>query len=394
MLSAAIIQTLCLANGLNGRGLRPLFFGPPGGGKTAAVESLARAMEALLIPLIASIREPADFLGIPIQDGKGNLVYGAPQWVKEANAAAEKGQIVIVFLDELTTCPLAVQHATLRMLNEGQVGETKLHPNVVFVAAANPPDVAQGHRLTPAMANRWMHLDWPTPTAESWAQGVVSGWGTTRNVKSATEVAAIFDERQKREFPKVAGLVTAFLKRKPSYMHKMPAITSDQASGAWPSHRTWELAMYALTAARAANLGEAVEDMFLEGCVGQAAARELRAFEASFDLPDPAELLRASDPKRVWTYDPSRPDQTVTVIQACVTYVGQVGEKDKERGKLSDAVWRIIGDVSDDATDLAIVGARGMSDLGLSSSAVARTVMPKLGPSMIATGDLKIAGVR
>ena len=115
-ISTQTLQTLITTPGIGGRrGLRPLLWGKPGTGKTATLESLARAMGAVCITIIASISEPSDFLGLPIPDGKGGMSYASPAWAIEANRLATSGKLVIVFFDELTTCPPSVQAALLRV---------------------------------------------------------------------------------------------------------------------------------------------------------------------------------------------------------------------------------------------------------------------------------------
>ena len=51
----------------------------------------------------------------------------------------------------------------LRVVLERTVGDLRLPAAVRVVAAANPPDeAADGWELAPPLANRLVHLDWPT----------------------------------------------------------------------------------------------------------------------------------------------------------------------------------------------------------------------------------------
>ena len=92
-------------------------------------------MGAVCITIIASISEPSDFLGLPIPDGKGGMSYASPAWAIEANRLAADGKVVIVFFDELTTCPPSVQAAMLRVVHGGA---SILGPTVVTGAEINP----------------------------------------------------------------------------------------------------------------------------------------------------------------------------------------------------------------------------------------------------------------
>lgn len=388
MNTTKLLQTIICTPGLGGRrGLRALFWGKPGVGKTAHIEALARAMGALLITIIASIREPADFLGLPMPDGKGGVIYAAPGWARRANAAAEQGQIVIVFVDEITTCAPAVQAALLRVVNEGYVGEMKLHPNVVFIAAANPPEIAAGgYDLSPPMANRWMHLDWNDPTAAEWSEGILSGWADVLNVEPAVETVRRIETRFPVAEAKAMGLVTGFLRANSSKLIVLPDAGDPNASKAWPSLRTWELTIKALAGCEANGLTGVEADVMLEGTVGRGVAGELRQYQAQADLPDPDKLLDAKDPSKVWKHNPERPDITAAVLNSCAGLVTpRKADKRKERG---DALWGLIGSVVKDAADLAVTSGKAIARAGHNTSAIARKTMVKMGPVMQAMGDL------
>lgn len=382
------LQTILCAPGLSGRrGLRALFWGKPGVGKTAALEALASAMGALLITIIASIREPADFLGLPMPDGKGGVIYAAPAWARQANAAAEQGKLVIVFIDELTTCAPAVQAAMLRVVNEGWVGDLKLHPNVVFVAAANPPEIAAGgFDLAPPMANRWMHLDWDDPSAADWSEGILSDWAETLNVPSAEATIARIDARIDVTLAKAKGLVTGFLRANSQHLIKLPDMGDPNASRAWPSLRTWELAIKALAGAEANDLPESETDVLIEGCIGRGVAGELRQYQAEANLPDPDKLLDAKNPAKIWKHNPERPDITAAVLNSCA---GLVTPKDaRNRKARGEALWGIIGEVVKDAGDLAVTAGRAIAKAGHNTTPIARKVMVKMGPIMQAMGEI------
>ena len=64
--------------------------------------------------------------------------FAPPQWARRL-AAAGSG---LLFLDELTTAPPAVQAAMLRVVLERAVGDLALPREIRIVAAANPPGIA------------------------------------------------------------------------------------------------------------------------------------------------------------------------------------------------------------------------------------------------------------
>jgi len=80
-----------------------------------------------------------------------------PDWAVRL-VQAGKG---LLFLDELSTAPPAVQAALLRLVLERRVGALHLPPGVRIVAAANPrSSAADGWELSAPLANRFVHLQW------------------------------------------------------------------------------------------------------------------------------------------------------------------------------------------------------------------------------------------
>ena len=148
-----------------------LLWGAPGTGKTSAIRAMAGAMDLPCETVIASIREPSDFAGLPIVVG-GEVRFAPPAWARRL-AEAGRG---LLFLDELSTAPPAVQAALLRVVLERAVGDLTLPDEVAVVAAANPPEqAADGWDLSAPLANRLCHLAWQTePRAV--ADGLAGGW--------------------------------------------------------------------------------------------------------------------------------------------------------------------------------------------------------------------------
>ena len=85
--------------------------GRPGTGKTSFVGALGWVTGREVVTVIASIREPSDFAGLPVITKDDNVKFAPPSW---ATHLAELGK-GILFLDELSTAPPAVQAALLRV---------------------------------------------------------------------------------------------------------------------------------------------------------------------------------------------------------------------------------------------------------------------------------------
>ena len=99
-------------------GVPVILWGSPGTGKTSVVKALASSWQLPCEVVIASIHDPTDFSGLPIVT-RGSVSLAPPAW---ARRLADLGS-GILFLDELTTVPPAVQAALLRVVLERTVGD-------------------------------------------------------------------------------------------------------------------------------------------------------------------------------------------------------------------------------------------------------------------------------
>ena len=154
--------------------------GLPGIGKTAQVGQEVRKRDGILYVFQVSQRDPVDLTGamhpveVSYKDGVATVTrYSTPEWVHNLNVEAEAGRFVVVFLDEATTAAPMALNATLTLVQEHKAGEYKLHDDIRFVIAGNPPGTNSGvYDLTAAFANRIMHIEWTADVA-SWAEFIL-----------------------------------------------------------------------------------------------------------------------------------------------------------------------------------------------------------------------------
>lgn len=300
-----------------------LIWGGPGTGKTTFVNQLARKLGAHCETIIASIREPSDFAGLPVirQDG---VFLEPPAWARRL--ASLDGHMGILFIDEISTAPPAVQAALLRVINEGVVGDITLPPRVARMAAANPPEqAAGGWSLSAALANRFFHFDWTVDT-EVWTTGAMNDWDFDVE-------AYILPDGWETRIPMTRGLIASYIKARPAALYRLPEHESDMGK-AWPSPRTWDMAARAMAAMDAlGTVDDDVRSTVIAGAVGSAAAVEMLTWLRNLDLPDPEVLLENPSKYRV----PERHDKIYAILMSVVT--AALNNLTKERW---DAAWKIL----------------------------------------------------
>lgn len=278
-----------------------LLWGAPGIGKTSKLTQLADSWQRHIEVVSGAIREPTDFLGLPIED-HGKVTYSPPAWAQNL-AAATSG---LLFLDELTTAPPSVQKAMLRILQERVAGELRLPDSVAIVAAANPPEIAvDGWDLPAPLSNRMMHLDY-TLDVDSWLSGMTTGF------KAPTAVAPGLRADSPARKAKVAGSITGYLRNHREMVLDLPADAARAGRG-WPSPRSWDNAARVLSCTPEHR--DDLQMVVLTGCVGEGAAIEYMAWLAAADLYDPEDVL--NDPQIVdWD---SRPDRIFALTGSIVS---------------------------------------------------------------------------
>ena len=305
-----------------------LIWGAPGVGKSAAIQAWAKSRHLPCWTVIASLREPADFGGLPIigkeSDGSPSVTFAPPRFAVEA--AKEGG---VIFLDELTTAPPAVQAALLRAVVDKAFGDLQLDPDkVTLVAAANPPgEAAGGWDLAAPLANRFTHHTY-TLSATDWTDSFPAYWDAPPPLSFAGRGVSPASWTQAR------ALVSGFIRARPALLLALPP-SETQRGQAWPSPRTWDFAsrIIAAVADESEPSGQGfggasfpVDDLLplLSGCVGEGPAVELCQFVREMDLPHPEDLLR----KPGSYVHPKRGDQAYAILSAVSqAAIGNLTEK-------------------------------------------------------------------
>ncbi|MGY2115767.1 AAA family ATPase [Nocardia gipuzkoensis] len=323
-----------------------LLWGEPGIGKTAALTQLAADLDLPLTTVIASVHEPSDFSGLPIigdDPAENGVPMAPPDWAVRL-VRAGRG---LLFLDELSTAPPAVQAALLRLVLERRIGNIQLPHGVRIVAAANPrSSAADGWELSPPLANRFVHLQW-THDHDVVVRGLGGTWPHATLPRLAPEKlseAVAFARRA----------VCVLLAARPALVHQLPSAET-RRGGPWPSPRSWEMTLRLIAFATAAGSSREVLSLLVRGTVGDGPGFELLAGLDRMDLPDPEALL--ADPAGAAL--PERGDLRQAVLDGVVAAVRKRPEKSRW-----DAAWALlVKALETGAPDLIVVPATTLATL-------------------------------
>ncbi|MER5965310.1 MoxR family ATPase [Streptomyces sp. NPDC002057] len=323
-----------------------LLWGEPGIGKTAALTQLAESLDLPLTTVIASVHEPSDFAGLPVvgdDPAEQGVPMAPPDWAVRL-VRAGRG---LLFLDELSTAPPAVQAALLRLVLERRIGALRLPSGVRIVAAANPRgSAADGWELSPPLANRFVHLRW-THDHDVVVRGLGGTW-------PRATLPHLDPERLPQAVEYARRAVCGLLSVRPKLVHQLPNGEA-RRGGPWPSPRSWEMSLCLIAFATAAGSSREVISLLVRGTVGDGPGLELLAGLDRMDLPDPETLL--ADPAGAAL--PVRGDLRQAALDGVVAAVGARPEKARW-----DAAWALLARaVETGAPDLVVVPATTLAAL-------------------------------
>lgn len=346
-------------------GAVPSLSGKPGIGKTGRVVTSAKFRDLPFGLVELGGRQPEDASGVPFLTRDDKLVIACLlNAVNELNAMG-KG---VILLDDVNWARPTTQGAFLSMVQNRRVGDTLFSNHIRLVLASNPQKSAGGgHPLIPPMANRCMHfaVDGPTEDEEnSYLMG-----GRNRQVVALDDAEMKVKNKWEDVWGKMVGLMIGFKRAFPDYVHAEPAPGNPQHHKAWPSHRSREMALRAVTTvriletttdAKGKEVLSPLEDLFIEASCGTAMAVDWAAYRAESDLPDPLDMLTKG-----YTPDMNRMDRTMASVGGMTAYV--VGRsKREEREELAGPAYEICQKlVEAGLSDVALTNCTEMARQGL-----------------------------
>jgi hypothetical protein len=232
-------------------------WGSPGIGKSAVTNQLHKN----IITLIASQLDAVDTRGIPSLS-KGTTVWNTPSFFPTSGEG-------ILFLDELNTAPPSVQAALYQLILDRRLGDYKLPGGWYVLAAGNrESDRAVTHRMSSALANRFLHLNMESDL-DTWVK-----WALPNNI---------------------ATPIIAFLRFRPELLNTFDNKSSDKA---FATPRTWEFT------SRLYDQG-CIDYETISGLLGEGAAAELIGFLRIFKALPTVDSILANPNTTAVPVDPA-----------------------------------------------------------------------------------------
>ena len=349
------------------RGVTPIYWGPPGIGKSAIMRAAARMAQLHLETIYPSHHNPEDFGSIDLPDGQGGLrtVCVLPQ-IRRLLAMGEG----VLLIDEAGNAPPAVQSASLSLLQERNVGDSVLPPGIRILAAANPVECAAGGwDFEAPTANRFLHFNVPAPTNIEWLK-----WYMGESTATTLPDTALWSQVVKNwpsAYPRAKGLVAGFIKSKADALYRLPGEGDPSRSRAWASPRTWDTVGKCAGTLFALGKPELI-DLFAEAAVGTGTASEFAAWRLSANLPAPEDMLRHG-----FAPDRLRPDIVIGALTSMVEFV----VNSSDRLMWATQAWDILNKCCKAGlADIAMVGATVMVQANLAEDELSTEILAAAKP--------------
>lgn len=247
---------------LAGNDNRAVFlWGPPGIGKSSIVKQVAKELGMEVVDIRLSQMEPTDLRGVPVpvKDSCGN--YHEVTWVPPAILPRNEDANVIIMLDELPNAAPSIQAAAYELVLDRRLGEYKVPPKCVVVAAGNnETDRAATFKMPSPLANRFIHIN---------VEANIDDWRLYALNKGIDAIVLSYLERNKTE---------------------LFAFNPQTALRGFPTPRSWEAVSAILK--DASQLPRSILMSLIAGAIGEAVAIKLMAHRDNVEaMPIPTSVL-------------------------------------------------------------------------------------------------------
>ena len=276
-----------------------MLWGPPGIGKSDIVKTVAQALKIGLQDIRLAQLDPVDLRGVP------TVADGQTKWATPSCFPTDPKSAGIIFLDELSAADPSIQVAAYQLLLDRCIGEYKVPPKWIIVAAGNrAEDNAVSLPMSSALANRMMHLELHAEP-EEWAR-----WASEHGLDPA---------------------LIGFIRFRP----EMLFAPGKNCERGWPSPRSWASVSRILEI----GLDDDEQAPCIAGLIGDEAAAQFLAFRKQFRALGDVRAMML-DPRKPVKLNDKKPDVCYALASALAYWVGR-GSTPKEAKQLLDGFFRL-----------------------------------------------------
>lgn len=162
----------------------PMLVSSPGVGKSSLFRAIAKDFRLKLIDHRASTSDPTDYSGLPDLAGDRACFKPFNLFPIEQDTVPDGYDGWMLFFDEFNSAPEQVQAACYKVMLDRMIGQHKLHPRCIVVAAGNLlTDKAIVNNLGTAMQSRlvWIEME---ANAEEWLHDVAVPQGFDSRIQA------------------------------------------------------------------------------------------------------------------------------------------------------------------------------------------------------------------
>jgi len=221
------VDIFCALKASEVSGVKPLILSNPGAGKSTTVELFAKVRGYKVVLLRGNSTTPEEIMGYDVAprdvtyDKPMAAIHLRPSWFEEVLRHQERGEKVLLFLDEITTANEFVQAALLHLIFERMVGREKLPEDTLIVAAGNyAGNLTTTMSLLPPVMNRFMiyniaadHNDLDV-FLNRYEGAIASADGKCNDyMKTLSEVLTKMDKQERKVTPEMRNKIGEYIEK-------------------------------------------------------------------------------------------------------------------------------------------------------------------------------------
>lgn len=228
-------------------GLVPYMKSSPAIGKSALAHQIAAKYNLKVIDVRLAECEPVELAGFPYfdQETKKATYYPVDTFPLETDPIPDGYTGWLILLDEFSSCPIATQSAAYKLVLDRQIGQFKLHPKALLIAAGNKEDDnAIVNPMSSALVSRFAIFE-VVLNQKDWSE-----WAASNGI----------DYR-----------ITSYINFKPNHLYTFHPDTADKP---YASPRTWAMLSRVIKDQSIENIHIAV----LASLIGEGVAYEFNTY--------------------------------------------------------------------------------------------------------------------